>query len=892
MTFKTKLFVFTPLLVALTIVLSIVASNVLMRSEINRQNEARLHNATSSLQRRISDDFPHIHRQYEAFRNSGSTQFLMGVERGSIFTAEDFIGVLTFYPDVREYLLEFSRLYDISSYAIYLPADPNSSSPVFDESVNYLYAQFNGELDGIIINETTLIRWDSRNFLRKKDIEPILNFPKKFVGSPRTELTTLSDGTIGISYSFELDNGGVLVLQRSWDFDLAIQEVDLGVEISLYDESRNRIDGSSLFTKLEDDIRIGTGKKQLDLKDIDGQIHTGLASTIKDKGVVLGYLVTSISQQVIEDATKRVAVLLIVSGLVLVLLAAAIAILMARSFIEPISQLIKDFSAIANGNINHKINITRRDEFGELARNFYFMQSAIKDNITELNLKIQERDVAERKVRKLNEELEDRVMLRTEELRHAVNEMEKAKEGAEKANRAKSEFLANMSHEIRTPMNAILGFSEILHSEEANPKKLNFINKIRTSGKALLHLINDVLDLSKVEAGKLEFHMAPTSVPKMFEELHDMFDHKATSSNLALIYEIEKGMPESLLMDENRLRQVFINLIGNAVKFTTQGYVKVTARAIPVEDDFRLEFEIEDTGIGIKKDQIDKIFGSFEQAEATESRFGGTGLGLAISKQIIELLGGQISVSSEFGAGTTFGVTLPLVKPAKAIEGEDAPVDDNLIVSFEPAKILIADDVDYNQEILAQFLTGFPFTIDYADDGIQMLERVEKSTPDLILMDIKMPNMDGREASEILKNDPRYQDIPIIAVTASALSESLESHIKHCEGCITKPVDRDSLIEELKRFLAYTNVSRVMNGAVALQSQSIEVEGEIRVPSGEVLSNIRTLAIDGFIDDIQEMVQPLSTDFPEFTERVVKFAHEFDDQKIIDMVDDYINERP
>ncbi|WP_185829918.1 histidine kinase dimerization/phospho-acceptor domain-containing protein, partial [Vibrio penaeicida] len=471
MTFKTKLFVFTPLLVALTIVLSIVASNVLMRSEINRQNEARLHNATSSLQRRISDDFPHIHRQYEAFRNSGSTQFLMGVERGSIFTAEDFIGVLTFYPDVREYLLEFSRLYDISSYAIYLPADPNSSSPVFDENVNYLYAQFNGQLDGIIINETTLIRWDSRNFLRKKDIEPILNFPKKFVGSPRTELTTLSDGSIGISYSFELDNGGVLVLQRSWDFDLAIQEVDLGVEISLYDESRNRIDGSNLFTKLEDDIRIGTGKKQLDLKDIDGQIHTGLASTIKDKGVVLGYLVTSISQQVIEDATKRVAVLLIVSGLVLVLLAAAIAILMARSFIEPISQLIKDFSAIANGNINHKINITRRDEFGELARNFYFMQSAIKDNITELNLKIQERDVAERKVRKLNEELEDRVMLRTEELRHAVNEMEKAKEGAEKANRAKSEFLANMSHEIRTPMNAILGFSEILHSEEANPKK-------------------------------------------------------------------------------------------------------------------------------------------------------------------------------------------------------------------------------------------------------------------------------------------------------------------------------------------------------------------------------------------------------------------------------------
>ena len=179
MTFKTKLFVFTPLLVALTIVLSIVASNVLMRSEINRQNEARLHNATSSLQRRISDDFPHIHRQYEAFRNSGSTQFLMGVERGSIFTAEDFIGVLTFYPDVREYLLEFSRLYDISSYAIYLPADPNSSSPVFDESVNYLYAQFNGELDGIIINETTLIRWDSRNFLRKKF--PLIYFILRYI---------------------------------------------------------------------------------------------------------------------------------------------------------------------------------------------------------------------------------------------------------------------------------------------------------------------------------------------------------------------------------------------------------------------------------------------------------------------------------------------------------------------------------------------------------------------------------------------------------------------------------------------------------------------------------------------------------------------------------------
>jgi two-component system sensor histidine kinase EvgS len=368
----------------------------------------------------------------------------------------------------------------------------------------------------------------------------------------------------------------------------------------------------------------------------------------------------------------------------------------------------------------------------------------------------------------LNRELEDRTIA-----------IEKAKLEAEQANRAKSEFLANMSHEIRTPMNAILGFTEILESKITDKTYLRYLSAISSSGKALLNIINDILDLSKIEAGKMELQFVPVNLFSLLREVVQIFNHKTSEKNISLILDVEPTIPKVVYLDDVRFRQILFNLVGNAVKFTDNGYVQlsVTMEEINSENQtVNLVVKVHDTGIGIPEEQIEKIFEAFEQQKKQNlNKYGGTGLVLTITSRLVKMMGGKISVTSTPGEGSCFTVLLENIEIGSLVETDEKVSETNISeIVFEPAKVLIADDIPHNREVIMSFLKNFEFEIYAATNGKEAVKMAERFKPDLILMDLKMPLMDGYEATSIIKSDENLKKIPIIAFTASATKEEKE----------------------------------------------------------------------------------------------------------------------
>ena len=495
---------------------------------------------------------------------------------------------------------------------------------------------------------------------------------------------------------------------------------------------------------------------------------------------------------------------------------ALIAFAITLSIVRPIRALLQAARRVRDGETDVLVaGDSKTNEFGALIRTFNDMTRSLHRRGSELTRQrerlVHTNEQLQRQSERLvhtNKELEDQ----RQELEHANQELLLARQQAESASVAKSEFLANMSHEIRTPMTAILGFNELLATEGnltgAPPERVNAIHTIRRNGEHLLNLINDILDISKIEAGRLEVEMIRCSPAEIVAEVASLMKVRAESAGLDLGIEYDGAIPDTIESDPTRLRQILLNLVGNAIKFTEEGKVRILTRLLDDDDGQKLQFEVIDTGIGMEDEAQDKLFTPFTQADnSTTRRFGGTGLGLSISRQLAEALGGDITVASTADVGSTFSLTVATGSleditlhddPAAAL-AERIQSSSEAEVTQLDCHVLVAEDGPDNQALLSFFLKKAGAEVTLAENGKIAAQKALKAEQagepfDVILMDMQMPVLDGYGATRALRK--RGYKRPIIAITAHAMSGDRQKCIDAgCNDYTTKPIDRRKLVE-------------------------------------------------------------------------------------------------
>jgi signal transduction histidine kinase/CheY-like chemotaxis protein len=578
--------------------------------------------------------------------------------------------------------------------------------------------------------------------------------------------------------------------------------------------------------------------------------HLLAGKTVKAGNQTLGAIsiilsTTPLTQKIVAVENQGILV-----AFVAAILGIIVALSISHSITNPLKELLKATNQLAAGNLDQEISFKSKDELATLAEAFNSM---------------------------------------AKELQETIATLQATKEKADAANQAKSKFLAHMSHELRTPLNSILGFTQLMIRPEMTispQQQQDYLNIINRSGEHLLSLINDILSMSKIEAGQITLNETSFNLDNLLANLEEMLALKAQSKQLTLNFERSPEVPEYIQTDESKLRQILINLLGNALKFTETGSVRLRLSSKPLLDNssVNLFFEIEDTGLGIASEELDTLFQSFNQTITGKKQTEGTGLGLPISRQFIEMMGGKITVESVVNQGSTFFFNLP-VKLASATKFNPIRLSQprvKLASEKEDYRILVVEDRWESRQLLVKILSSFGFLVREAINGQEAVSIWESWQPHLIWMDIRMPVMDGYKATKIIKAQPKGKKTTIIAVTASAFEEERSLILAAgCDDFIRKPFRKQDIFDKIQQYLdvSYLNTESAKNN-----NNSYSLVSALAVTSSDWKAQMHKAATEGREQLMLQLLQQIPQSHSFLADALENLIENFQYEKICDLV--------